>query len=210
MLTPSVRGNAGCYRAFTVKAPEGSILNCRKPAAVNLRTRTGWYIAPNVFRALAAGGAGQGPGLHRPARGDQHLRLRPRRAPLCRPSLRRAAGRAARTRGDGKSGLMLADLGREHLDRAVRDPRAGARAREGLRRRTAAAPAGIAAGSASACASASSRTTGRRRSPRSIRRACRSICRACSGASPAAEPSAACGRPTASSSRTAAQATSCR
>ena len=53
MLTPSVRGNAGCYRAFTVKAPEGSILNCRKPAAVNLRTRTGWYIAPNVFRALA-------------------------------------------------------------------------------------------------------------------------------------------------------------
>jgi 5-oxoprolinase (ATP-hydrolysing) len=54
MLTPSVRGNAGCYRAFTVKAPEGSILNCRKPAAVNLRTRTGWYIAPNIFRALAA------------------------------------------------------------------------------------------------------------------------------------------------------------
>jgi 5-oxoprolinase (ATP-hydrolysing)/N-methylhydantoinase A len=53
MLTPSVRGNAGCYRAFTVKAPEGSILNCRRPAAVNLRTRTGWYIAPNVFRALA-------------------------------------------------------------------------------------------------------------------------------------------------------------
>ena len=53
MLSPSVRGNAGCYRPFTVKAPEGSILNCRKPAAVNLRTRTGWYIAPNVFRALA-------------------------------------------------------------------------------------------------------------------------------------------------------------
>ncbi len=54
MLTPGVRGNAGCYRPFTVKAPEGSILNCDKPAAVNLRTRTGWYIAPNIFRALAA------------------------------------------------------------------------------------------------------------------------------------------------------------
>ncbi len=53
MLTPAVRGNAGCYRPFTVKAPEGSILNCTKPAAVNLRTRTGWYIAPNIFRALA-------------------------------------------------------------------------------------------------------------------------------------------------------------
>ena len=31
MLTPAVRGNAGCYRAFTVKAPEASILNCDKP-----------------------------------------------------------------------------------------------------------------------------------------------------------------------------------
>jgi 5-oxoprolinase (ATP-hydrolysing)/N-methylhydantoinase A len=54
MLTPGVRGNSGCYRPFTVEAPEGSILNCLKPAAVNLRTRTGWYIAPNIFRALAS------------------------------------------------------------------------------------------------------------------------------------------------------------
>lgn len=54
MLTPSVRGNADCYRAFSVYAPEGSILNCDKPLAVNLRTRTGWYIAPNIFRALSA------------------------------------------------------------------------------------------------------------------------------------------------------------
>ncbi len=53
MLTPAVRGNAGCYRPFTALAPEGSILNATKPAAVNLRTRTGWYIAPNIFRALA-------------------------------------------------------------------------------------------------------------------------------------------------------------
>jgi 5-oxoprolinase (ATP-hydrolysing)/N-methylhydantoinase A len=36
-----------------VKAPEGSILNCAKPASVNVRTRTGWYIAPNLFMALA-------------------------------------------------------------------------------------------------------------------------------------------------------------
>jgi 5-oxoprolinase (ATP-hydrolysing)/N-methylhydantoinase A len=53
MLTPDVRGNAGCYKPFTVKAPEGSILNCRKPASVNVRTRTGWYLAPAIFRALA-------------------------------------------------------------------------------------------------------------------------------------------------------------
>jgi 5-oxoprolinase (ATP-hydrolysing)/N-methylhydantoinase A len=54
MLTPGVRGNAGCYRPFTVTAPEGSILNCTRPAAVAARTRTGWYLAPAVFRALAA------------------------------------------------------------------------------------------------------------------------------------------------------------
>src|SRR3984957_7009214 len=53
LLPPGIRSNAGCYRPFTVKAPEGSILNCDKPASVNLRTRTGWYIAPNIFRALA-------------------------------------------------------------------------------------------------------------------------------------------------------------
>jgi 5-oxoprolinase (ATP-hydrolysing) len=53
ILSPGIRSNAGCYRPFTVKAPEGSILNCTKPASVNLRTRTGWYIAPNIFRALA-------------------------------------------------------------------------------------------------------------------------------------------------------------
>jgi 5-oxoprolinase (ATP-hydrolysing) len=54
VLSPQTRSNAGCYRPFTVIAPAGSILNCDKPAAVNLRTRTGWYIAPNIFRALAA------------------------------------------------------------------------------------------------------------------------------------------------------------
>jgi 5-oxoprolinase (ATP-hydrolysing)/N-methylhydantoinase A len=53
MLTPGVRGNAGCYRPFTVKAPKGSILNCEYPASVAIRTRTGWYIAPNIFQALA-------------------------------------------------------------------------------------------------------------------------------------------------------------
>jgi 5-oxoprolinase (ATP-hydrolysing)/N-methylhydantoinase A len=53
MLTPEVPGNAGCYRPLTVRAPEGSILNCDKPMAVNTRIRTGWYIAPNLFMALA-------------------------------------------------------------------------------------------------------------------------------------------------------------
>lgn len=59
MLTPGVRGNAGCYRPFTVTAPEGSILNPDYPASVNLRTRTGWYLAPNIFAALAAAAPAQ-------------------------------------------------------------------------------------------------------------------------------------------------------
>ncbi|WP_323039245.1 hydantoinase B/oxoprolinase family protein [Gemmobacter sp.] len=59
MLTPAVRGNAGCYRPFTVKAPEGSILNCVYPASVNIRTRTGWYLAPNIFTALAGAAPAQ-------------------------------------------------------------------------------------------------------------------------------------------------------
>ena len=53
MLTPSVRSNAGCFRPFHVQVPEGTSLNCKKPMAVNLRTRIGWYLAPNVFRAMA-------------------------------------------------------------------------------------------------------------------------------------------------------------
>jgi 5-oxoprolinase (ATP-hydrolysing) len=48
-----VPGNAGCYRPLTVAAPPGSILNCDKPMAVNTRVRTGWYLAPNLFMALA-------------------------------------------------------------------------------------------------------------------------------------------------------------
>lgn len=58
MLTPGIRGNAGCYRPFTVSAPEGSVLNCTYPAAVNIRTRTGWYLAPNIFRAMAEAAPG--------------------------------------------------------------------------------------------------------------------------------------------------------
>ncbi|MEM9224311.1 MAG: hydantoinase B/oxoprolinase family protein [Pseudomonadota bacterium] len=53
VFSPEVPGNAGCYRPMAVEAPKGSILNCDKPKSVNIRTRTGWYIAPNVFAALA-------------------------------------------------------------------------------------------------------------------------------------------------------------
>ncbi|GGJ27165.1 hydantoinase B/oxoprolinase family protein [Neoroseomonas lacus] len=53
MLTPSVRGNAGCYAPISVVAPEGSALNCQPPAAVAYRTRLSWFIGPNLYRALA-------------------------------------------------------------------------------------------------------------------------------------------------------------
>ncbi len=54
LLTPQVRGNAGCYRPFRVLAPEPSALNAPRGASVNLRTRTGWYIGPAVYQALSA------------------------------------------------------------------------------------------------------------------------------------------------------------
>ena len=53
ILTPEVPGNAGCYRPMSVSAPRSSIFNCDKPAAVDTRVRTGWYVAPNVFGALS-------------------------------------------------------------------------------------------------------------------------------------------------------------
>ena len=53
MLTPDVPSNAGCYRMFTIKAPEGSRLNTRKPSAVYLRTRTTWYCPSNILYAMA-------------------------------------------------------------------------------------------------------------------------------------------------------------
>ena len=55
IMTPNVRGNAGCYVPFQVKAPEGSILNARKPAAVAIRHRLGWYTPTCVLNALAEG-----------------------------------------------------------------------------------------------------------------------------------------------------------
>jgi 5-oxoprolinase (ATP-hydrolysing) len=57
-LSPQVRGNAGCYYPITVKAPEGSVYNCTRPASVAMRVRTGWYMAPNILQALSAAAPG--------------------------------------------------------------------------------------------------------------------------------------------------------
>lgn len=53
ILTPDIPSNAGCFRPLHVRSPEGSLLNCRYPAAVNQRTMVGWFCGPAVFRALA-------------------------------------------------------------------------------------------------------------------------------------------------------------
>ena len=54
LLTNAIRASAGCYRAFTVSAPEGSIWNCNKPASVGLRHLTGWYLVGNIFKTMSA------------------------------------------------------------------------------------------------------------------------------------------------------------
>jgi len=105
MLTPNVRGNAGCYRPFRVIAPEGSILNCTRPAAVAARTRTGWYLAPAVFSALAAAApdAVQSPtGLPVAV----NVSGRDAAGTFYADHLFMGGGQGASTHGDGKSGLL--------------------------------------------------------------------------------------------------------
>jgi 5-oxoprolinase (ATP-hydrolysing) len=105
MLTPNVRGNAGCYRPFSVSAPEGSILNPRRPASVNIRTRTGWYIAPNIFRALADAAPAQVQaftGL--PVAANIYGQTSDGR--IYSDLLFMGGGQGGSARGDGKSGLL--------------------------------------------------------------------------------------------------------
>lgn len=53
LLLPEVASNSGVYEPLQIHASEGSILNARKPASVEMRTRTGWYIHHALFEALA-------------------------------------------------------------------------------------------------------------------------------------------------------------
>ena len=51
-LLPGLPNNEGMYRPITVKAPEGSLLNPRFPAAVVSRATTGHYVPALVLGAL--------------------------------------------------------------------------------------------------------------------------------------------------------------
>ena len=51
-ISPEVPHNAGSFRPVKVTAPEGSILNCRRPAAVASRHLVGHFIPSAIFGAL--------------------------------------------------------------------------------------------------------------------------------------------------------------
>jgi N-methylhydantoinase B len=53
MLDPDVPNNDGCTRPILLKAPEGTVVNCRKPAAVAARMQIGHFMTEIVYRALA-------------------------------------------------------------------------------------------------------------------------------------------------------------
>ncbi|MFP6869285.1 MAG: hydantoinase B/oxoprolinase family protein [Nitrospinota bacterium] len=53
VLCPEVPNNEGCFRPIEVHAPEGSILNPRRPAAGGGRMLVGHYLPVAVFTALA-------------------------------------------------------------------------------------------------------------------------------------------------------------
>ncbi len=105
ILSPGVRSNAGCYRPFTLKLPPGSILNCDKPASVNLRTRTGWYLAANIFRALSEAA----PDQVQAATGLPHainIYGRDREGMLYADHFFMGGGQGGCSRSDGKSALL--------------------------------------------------------------------------------------------------------
>lgn len=53
ITNPAIPNNSGCFRPIKVTAPEGSIVNARFPAAVNLRHFTGHMAHAVIFGALA-------------------------------------------------------------------------------------------------------------------------------------------------------------
>ena len=53
MFDPQMPNNDGCARPITMKAPEGSVVNCRFPAAVAARMQIGHFLTEIIYRALA-------------------------------------------------------------------------------------------------------------------------------------------------------------
>ena len=53
MFDPDIPNNDGCAVPVTMKAPEGSVVNCRFPAAVAARMQIGHFITEIIYRAMA-------------------------------------------------------------------------------------------------------------------------------------------------------------
>ena len=106
MLTPDVPSNAGCYRPFSVKAPEGCRLNTLKPRAVYLRTHSTWYCPHNIFGAVAEAAPDQVQAFTGfPS--SQLFYGRDADGTVFDDHLFQGGGQGAWSAGDGKSGLLF-------------------------------------------------------------------------------------------------------
>ncbi len=53
MFDPDIPNNDGCAVPITMTAPEGSVVNCRFPAAVAARMQIGHFMTEIIYRAMA-------------------------------------------------------------------------------------------------------------------------------------------------------------
>ncbi len=106
MLSPEIPGNAGAYRPFVVKAPPKSRYNCDKPVAVNMRTRSGWYIAPNIFSAIAGAAPDKVQAFTALPSTARFYGVGPDGVPFT-DHLFQGGGQGGSAHGDGKSGIQF-------------------------------------------------------------------------------------------------------
>lgn len=53
MFAPDIPNNEGCAKPIKLTAPEGSVVNCRFPAAVAARMQIGHFLTEIIYRALS-------------------------------------------------------------------------------------------------------------------------------------------------------------
>ena len=136
MLTPNVRGNAGCYRA--VHRDGAGAHRCStamRPASVSHRQRNGWYVAPNVLNALAPGAPAATAGVHRTAVSSACTASDRSGRVLSDMTLHRAAAGRLRQAATASPACSGRPRPRTRSVEMFEKPDAGAGAREDLRRR---------------------------------------------------------------------------
>ena len=52
-IAPNIPNNEGAFRPIKIRAPEGSILNCRRPAPVSARHLIGHFVSQPILNALS-------------------------------------------------------------------------------------------------------------------------------------------------------------